>query len=104
MGQRVQFSSRMSGRLIVEVNDACSESISTVTGFLVSGQVTIREPRYREEDRTSQRIPNQRATASSARVINETTALSIFNSFRRLHDFCVFASLLLDLFDPRAKP
>ena len=62
----------------VEVNDACSESTSTMAGFLVSGQVTIREPRYLEKDRTSQRMPNQRAAAIAMMAINEPTAVYMF--------------------------
>jgi len=72
---------------MVEVNDACSASTSTIAGFLVSGQVTIRWPRYLEEDRTSQRMPNQKAAASNAIAIIEPTAVSMFNSFLRLYDF-----------------
>jgi hypothetical protein len=68
----------MSGRPTVEVNDACSESTSTIAGFLVSGQVTIREPRYLEKDRTSQRKPYKRAAAIAIRAINEPTAVFMF--------------------------
>lgn len=72
---------------MVEVNDACSASTSTIAGILVSGQVTIRWPRYLEEDRTSQRIPNQSAAASIAIAIIEPTAVSMFNPFLRLYAF-----------------
>ena len=37
-----------------------------------------------EEDRTSQRMPNQRAAASISMAISEPAAVSMFNSFRRL--------------------
>src|SRR5688572_33431037 len=85
MGQREHSSSRISGRPTVEVNDACSASTSTVAGFCVSGQVTIRVPRYLEEDLTSQRKPNQRATANTIMAINEPAVVYMFNPpFRRL--------------------
>ena len=96
--------SRISGRPTVEVNDACSESTSTIVGFLVSGQVTILGPRYLEEDRTSQRMPNQRAAAVIIMAVNEPTAVSMFNPPSLTSDVCVFGSLLLDLFDPGTKP
>jgi hypothetical protein len=62
----------------VAVNDAWSESTATIAGLLVSGQMTIREPRYLEEDRTSQRMPTHRAAAISAMAINEPAAVFMF--------------------------
>lgn len=89
---------------MVEVNDACSASTSTIAGFFVSGQVTIRVPRYLDEDRTSQRKPNQRATANTIMAINEPAAVSMFNPLSSTSSIRVFGSLLLDLFDPGTKP
>ena len=104
MGQREQSLSRISGRVTVEVNDACSESTSTIAGLSVSGQVTIRGPRYLENDRTSQRTPNQRATAIAIMAINEPTVVSMFSSLSSTSNDCRFGSFLLDLFDLGAKP
>ena len=104
MGQREQSLSRISGRVTVEVNDACSESTSTIAGLSVSGQVTIRGPRYLENDRTSQRMPNQRATAIAIMAINEPTVVSMFSPLSSTSNDCRFGSLLLDLFDPGTKP
>src|SRR5215216_5104270 len=104
MGQREQSLSRMSGRPTVEVNDACSASTSTIADLPVSGQVTIREPRYLENDRTIQRKPNQRAAASIAMIINELTAVSMFLAPLSTSNVYVFGALLLDRFDLCTKP
>jgi hypothetical protein len=75
-----------------------------MAGFLVSGQVTIREPRYLEKDRTSQRMPNQRAAAIAMMAINEPTAVYMFYPLSSTSNSCLLGSLLLDLFDPGTKP
>jgi hypothetical protein len=68
-------------------------------GPLVSGHVTIRVPRYLEEDRTSQRMPNPRAAATIIMAINEPTAVSMFNLPSLTSNVRVFGLLLLDLLD-----
>ena len=75
-----------------------------MAGFLVSGQVTIRGPRYLENDRTSQRMPNPRATAIAIMAINEPTVVSMFSPLSSTSNDCLFGSLLLDLFDLGTKP
>jgi hypothetical protein len=104
MGQREQSLSRISGRVAIEVNDACSESTSTIAGLSVSGQVTVRGPRYLENDRTNQRTPRQRPTAIVIMTINEPTVVSMFSPLSSTSNVCLFGSLLLDLFDPGTKP
>src|SRR6185369_3820271 len=79
MGQREQSCSRISGAPTIDVSDACSASTSTMVGLLVSGQVTMREPRYLEADRTSQRKPKKRAATNKTMTINEPGAVSMFS-------------------------
>jgi hypothetical protein len=67
--------------------------------FFVSGQVTIRGPRYFEKDRTSCRMPNQKAAATTTTTINVPTAVFTFLApFRELHSVRVFGLLLLAVF------
>jgi hypothetical protein len=67
-----------------------------MVGLLVSGQVTMRVPRYLKKGRTSQRMPNQRAAAKTAMAI-KPIAVSMFKPPSSTSSVLGFGSLLLDL-------